>query len=292
MLYCKIIQSRKTTQKSATTWIWVFAAPDSYQGRKTDAIRNHPDLRVGSKITWHSGSKMSSPCGTFANSLCQVIFVRSLNILFRRMITIGYPFQKQDMATIMDVLSSDGTMVFPTETFYAIGCLATSSRAVEKIYSLKQREKDAPLLVLVDSWWMLEQYTDILSLPVREMLARHWPGALTAILKHQGNLADMLNQAGETLGFRMTSSAIARELVNLVNTPLVGTSANISNGESTSQIERAQSIFGDQVDLYIDGGDTPGGLPSTIVDLSGSGSFQIIRQGSMQISNGVMENLQ
>ncbi len=208
------------------------------------------------------------------------------------MITIGYPFRKQDMDTIMDVLSSEGTMVFPTETFYAVGCLATSSRAVERIYSLKQREKDAPLLVLVDSWWMLEQYTDNLSLPVREMLARYWPGALTAILKHQGNLAEMLNQAVETLGFRMTSSAVARELVNMVDTPLVGTSANISNGESTSQFEKAQSIFGDQVDLYIDGGDTPGGLPSTVVDLSGNGLLQILRQGSVQISSGEIDILQ
>ncbi len=195
--------------------------------------------------------------------------------------TIGYPFKDSEKETIKNILINDGTIVFPTETFYAIGCLASSSTAVEKIYSLKQREKNAPLLVLVDSWKMLEAYADNFTSAKRNTLEQFWPGPLTAVLKHKGNLAGALNFPGETLGFRMSSSAIACELVNIINAPLVGTSANISATESISHFENAKAIFGETVDLYINGGTTPGGLPSTLVDMTDAKNYRVLRKGSV-----------
>ncbi len=199
------------------------------------------------------------------------------------MSTIVYPFQDSERDAIRQVLIDDGIMVFPTETFYAIGCLATSSHAVEKIYALKQRQKDAPLLILINNWMMLEQYADKLTPTISKTLQHYWPGALTAVLKHKGNLAAALNYPGETLGFRMTSSRIARDLIEVVNLPLVGTSANISSSASISGFNQAREIFGNNVDLYINGGDTPGGLPSTVVDMTDSNQFRILRQGSLDV---------
>lgn len=195
--------------------------------------------------------------------------------------TIGYPFKDPDKETIENILSNDGTIVFPTETFYAIGCLASSSVAVEKIYSLKQRDKNAPLLVLVDSWKMLEAYADEFTPAKRDTLEQFWPGPLTAVLKHKGNLADGLNLPGETLGFRMSSSPIACELVSIVNAPLVGTSANISDTESISHFANAKAVFGEEIDLYINGGTTPGGLPSTLVDMTDANNYRVLREGSI-----------
>lgn len=199
------------------------------------------------------------------------------------MATIVHPFQASDRDVIRQKLSDDGIMVYPTETFYAIGCLATSSRAVEKIYSLKQRSKDSPLLVLISSWTMLEQYADTLPPTVHRVLKQYWPGALTAVLKYRGNLAAALNHSGETLGFRMTSSPIARELIETINSPLVGTSANISSGANVAVFEKTRKIFGDDIDLYIDGGETPGGQPSTVLDMTDSNQFRILRQGSLEV---------
>jgi L-threonylcarbamoyladenylate synthase len=198
--------------------------------------------------------------------------------------TISYPFKDPEKALIRRGLDNDGIMVFPTETFYAIGCLASSSVAVEKIYSLKRREKDSPLLVLVDSWEMLEKYAENFTLTERNTLEQYWPGPLTAVLKHKGNLAGALNLPGETLGFRMTSSPVARELVSIVNAPLVGTSANISASESISRFEITKAVFGEKVDLYIDGGDTPGGLPSTLVDMTDSKNYRVLREGSVDFN--------
>lgn len=199
----------------------------------------------------------------------------------RSMKTIGYPFQDSDRTEIREVLTRDGIMVFPTETFYAIGCLATSSAAVERIYALKQRQKGAPLLVLIDSWKMLEKYADGLTAKVCKTLQHYWPGALTAVLPQKGGLAAELNAPGETLGFRLTSSAIACELIQTVGLPLVGTSANISSTSEISEFNRTREIFGSRVQLYIDGGETRGGLPSTVVDMTDDNRFSVLRQGSL-----------
>lgn len=197
------------------------------------------------------------------------------------MITIVYPFQTSEKETIREVLVGDGVMVFPTETFYAIGCLATSSRAVEKIYKLKHRQPDSPLLVLINSWSMLERYTDDLTPTIRTTLERYWPGALTAVLPHRGGLAHALNIPGKTVGFRMTPSRVAEELVGIVDLPLVGTSANISKKNNIAEFDQTRDVFGEEVDLYIDGGKTKGGLPSTVVDMTDNDQFRILRQGHL-----------
>jgi len=198
--------------------------------------------------------------------------------------TIAYPFQEADKHLIRKTLESDGIMIYPTETFYAIGCLATSSAAVDKIYHVKLRQQEAPLLVLINSWSMLDRYAVDVDHTVRKTLEYYWPGGLTAILRHNGKLAPELNLRDKTVGFRMTPSRIAEELIGIVDLPLVGTSANISKCDSISEFEQTRRVFGDDVDLYIDGGETKGGLPSTVVDMTDSSRFFIIRQGYLDFN--------
>lgn len=194
---------------------------------------------------------------------------------------ITYPFREADKDIIREILEADGIMVYPTETYYAIGCLATSAVAVAKIYQLKQRRQDAPLLVLINSWSMLDRYTVDMDRIIRKILKYYWPGGLTAILRHNGKLAAELNLREKTVGFRMTPSHIATELIGMVDLPLVGTSANISTGDSISEFEQTRRVFGKNIDLYIDGGETKGGLPSTVVEMTDSRRFQVIRQGCL-----------
>lgn len=197
------------------------------------------------------------------------------------MTTIRHPFDDPRQHRIREILNNDGVMVFPTETFYAIGCLATSIPAIERVYDLKQRQADAPLLVLIDSWEMLAQHADGLTPHLLETLRQYWPGALTAVLKSSGSLPAQLNITGDTLGFRMTSSPAAAELIGIAGVPLVGTSANRSNGDSISDFDRTQAVFANRVDLYIDGGTTAGGQPSTVVDMTDENNFHILREGAV-----------
>jgi L-threonylcarbamoyladenylate synthase len=180
------------------------------------------------------------------------------------------------------LLKENGCIIYPTETFYALGCAADNSEAVGKIYSLKKRNRNQPLLVLIDSWEMFDRYTSEVGEAQLKLLKKHWPGPLTAILKQKGNLAAELNHGGSALGFRMTSSPIARELIQIAGLPLVGTSANRSGKQEIADCDSVKKIFSDTVDIYIDGGKTPGILPSTLVDLT-TDVWTVVRQGMISI---------
>lgn len=197
--------------------------------------------------------------------------------------TITFPFLTQQKEAIRShLLEASGCIVFPTETFYALGCAADDSVAVAKIYELKKRRRNQPLLVLIDSWEMFDRYTLGIGEAQLNLLRKHWPGPLTAILKQKGNLATELNHGGLTLGFRMTTSHIAQELIRLINRPLVGTSANQSGEPEVADCGTAIKIFGNAIDFYVDGGKTPGVLPSTVVDLT-TDNWKVVRKGMIEI---------
>ncbi len=200
--------------------------------------------------------------------------------------TFKHPFTNKEKEEIKQFfLIDNSTIVYPTETFYALGCTANNSRAVQRIYEIKKRESGFPLLVLIDSWQMLDQYAANLDSSKMNLLEKYWPGPLTAILKtRKSNLASELNYQTSTVGFRMTSSAVARELIRMAGVPLVGTSANISSESEASTCDSAKEYFSDQVDVYIDGGKTPGILPSTLIDLTGT-VCRTIREGMIKINH-------
>ena len=201
------------------------------------------------------------------------------------MVEISHPFEEQDQVVIRDILlKKNGTVIFQTETLPAIGCRADSQPAVEKIYQLKKREKSLPLLVLVSSWEMLEQYAHTLTEEQTVFLKKYWPGPLTVILKSKKNLATNLNYHSHQLAFRMTSSVIAKDLVEICQVPIVGTSANYSNSPEVNDINFCKKVFSNQVDLFINSKSTikDKNLPTTLIKLYPSGKFDLIRQGSLR----------
>lgn len=203
------------------------------------------------------------------------------------MVIIKHPFGEEDKLLIRDILiHQQGTIIYPTETFYALGCIATSSEAVKKIYPLKNRDISQPLLVLINNWLMLEKYTINLHKRQKKLLQNHWPGPLTSILETKENLARELNYNRNSVGFRMTSSVIAQDLIQIVNRPIVGTSANRSMEKAISDFKPAIEIFAKTVDIYIDGGKTPGGKASTLIDMTSSKKLTVIRQGVIKIDSG------
>lgn len=197
---------------------------------------------------------------------------------------ISHPFTHSDQVKIIKSINNEnGTLVFPTETFYALGCNATSTNAIEKIYQLKNRSKKEPLLILVDSWEMLQRYAKNITSCHTDFLLKYWPGPLTVVFECNGYLSEALNLSNNRIAFRMTSDPVARDLIELIKFPLVGTSANLSGKAPTTTATEAFKYFGHQVDVYIDGGSTPGGLPSTIIDMQDNGSYSVIRKGAVNL---------
>jgi len=169
--------------------------------------------------------------------------------------------------------------VYPTETFYALGCLANDPQGVEAIYRLKGRKAQAPLLVLVSGWPMLHRFVPRLGPLRRAFLERHWPGPLTVVLPSEG-LAPGLNREGSEVGFRYSSYAPIRGLIEATGVPWVGTSANRSGEPPPARLNEALEAFPGQVELWLDGGDCPGGQASTLIRLNEQAQVTVLRPGA------------
>lgn len=192
-------------------------------------------------------------------------------------------FSSQELAFLRKkILSQKHCLIFPTETFYALGGDATQSEVVSCIYKLKKRDIKLPLLVLVADMSMLLRHVDGLSLSQKRFLEKIWPSPLSIILPAKDNLANELNYQDNYVAFRMTSLDSTRELIGGLGVPLVGTSANLSGMKEVSKFNDANFIFKDKVDLYIDGGMTRGEKPSTLIKPIDKERFQVLRQGAFE----------
>ena len=182
--------------------------------------------------------------------------------------------------TIAGVLLEDGVMAYPTETFYGLGAVCFSGKAVRRIYRLKARDARKPLSLIVSSLDMIETLA-VGPPPVFHRLAgEFWPGPLTLVLKASPSFPARLAGPGHTVGVRIPSVPWLRRLVHEVGLPITATSANTSGKGEISDPAEILRTFNDKVDIIVDGGATPGGRASTIVDITGS-TPRILREGAI-----------
>ncbi len=176
----------------------------------------------------------------------------------------------------MDVFSKGGLVAFPTDTVYGVGALAFDGPAVESIYRAKDRpiEKAIPVLI-ADANDMEKAGMDIPDIAYR-LAERFWPGPLTCIVPKQPTLPDAVS-ATATVGVRAPDHDFARALLRATG-PMAVTSANISGQPSPSTAQEVLEQLGGRIELIIDGGRTPGGVPSTVVDCTVE-EIKILREG-------------
>lgn len=188
---------------------------------------------------------------------------------------------------IVEALKQGKVIVYPTETCYGLGCDATNSEAVKKIFNIKQRQENKSVLVLVSGIDMIKKYVQWT--PMLDDLAhKYWPGPLTIVAKLKSadnDLAAGVIGENNTLAFRVTDHYFAHDLVKQLNLPLVSTSANIAAQSNPYEIENVLKMFGDknnQPDIVIDGGSLPYRNPSTIVQVADE-KIEILRQGELVV---------
>jgi L-threonylcarbamoyladenylate synthase len=188
-----------------------------------------------------------------------------------------------ELALISDILRGEGVMVYPTETFYGLGALAFSEKAVRKVYRLKRREKGKPLSVVISDFAMAENISLPLPPLFRTITREFWPGPLTLVVKAKPLFPLEILGPGGSLAMRIPGTIWLRDLVRRLGIPITATSANISGEGEISRPEEVVKIFQGKVELIIDGGPTLGGLPSTIVDLT-SEKPRLVRAGAVSLS--------
>ena len=176
----------------------------------------------------------------------------------------------------LDVLQAGGLVAFPTDTVYGVGARAFDGKAVEAIYTAKDRPIEKAIPVLIGDGEDITKTTSEVPAMARKLAERFWPGPLTIILPKRSDLPDSVS-ATNTVGVRVPDHRVAREVLRAAG-PMAVTSANISGQPSPSTAEEVFMQLNGRIALILDGGKTPGGVPSTVVDCTGTQPI-VIREG-------------
>ena len=178
------------------------------------------------------------------------------------------------LSAAAEEIDRGGVLLLPTESFYGLGADPRRAAAVERIYTLKERPPGLGLPVLCADW---EQVEALVVVPEshRVKLSRLWPAPLTVVLPCRAEIAAA---SGATLAVRIPAHALLRALLYRVG-PLTGTSANRHGDPPCTEVDGALRSLAEEPDLVLDAGPTPGGEPSTLVDLA-TARPRILRAGA------------
>jgi len=185
-----------------------------------------------------------------------------------RILKIGPDFPSGVFQKAVDILNSGGVVAFPTESFYGLAVNIMDPAAIQRLFAVKGRSPDQPILLLLASLSDLEHYAAQVPPSARPLIRRFWPGGLTLIFNATREVSPLLTAGTGKIGLRLSSHPLATGLAQAFGKPITGTSANLSGMPALSSAQAVLDSLGNQVDLVLDGGQTMGGLGSTILDMT------------------------
>ncbi len=173
-------------------------------------------------------------------------------------------------------------VLFPTETVYGIGANALDEKAVKNIFVAKGRAQDNPLIVHVSNLEMVNKIVDNISPIEKRLIEKFWPGPLTIIFirKSKDIIPDVVTANLDTVGIRMPSNEIAKQLIERSGLPIAAPSANVSGRPSGTKVEDIISELDGKVSYILDGGSTDIGLESTVIKVN-ENKIDILRPGKI-----------
>jgi len=197
--------------------------------------------------------------------------------------TIILPADREEaIPRALELLKRGGLVAFPTDTVYGVGALAFDAKAVESIYAAKDRPVEKAIPILIGGPEDLDKVTAELTPTAAKLSARFWPGPLTLVVPKHLNLPEVVS-ATPTVGVRVPDHPVARTLLRAAG-PLAVTSANISGEASPRTAEEVNRQLNGRIPLILDGGETPGGVPSTVVNCLGTEPV-ILREGPITMKD-------
>lgn len=192
------------------------------------------------------------------------------------------PEQQEQIVAAAQILRSGGTVAFPTETVYGLGADAANPSAIQKIYRIKQRPVDHPLIVHIGAISDLHHWAQAIPESAWKLARRFWPGPLTLILPRSARIPDCVTGGQDTVGLRMPAHPVALALLRAMGPgkALAAPSANRFGRISPTAAAHVRQELGMEVDMILDGGTCQVGLESTIVSFH-DGIPQILRPGGI-----------
>ncbi|MFH1980248.1 MAG: L-threonylcarbamoyladenylate synthase [Pseudomonadota bacterium] len=173
--------------------------------------------------------------------------------------------QQRLIDRVVDILRSGGIIAYPTDTYYGIGCDIMNKRAIERIYQLRQRDKNKPFSFICADLKNLSDYAKVSNYAYKTM-RRLLPGPYTFILEGSKLVPKIMLTKRKTAGIRVPDNAICLQLVTDLGNPILSASAKTPNGSLFHDPSLMDDYYGNQLDAIIDGGPVPG-RPSSIISL-------------------------
>ena len=177
------------------------------------------------------------------------------------------------------VLGEGGLIAVPTESFYGLAVAPFDEQALAKLWQVKGRSEGKPILVLIGERPQLEPFVRSIPPAATVLMSVFWPGPLTIVFPAAVGLSDTVTAGTGSVGIRLSAWQPLVDLLRRIG-PVTGTSANREGMPPPRRAEEVQRTLGDVVDLIIDAGPTPGGRPSTVIDVRGP--IRIIRDGAIE----------
>ena len=186
-----------------------------------------------------------------------------------------------DMAIIQEaagITANGGVVIFPTQSLYGLGANALDPRAVDRIFTIKNRPPEKPVLILVDNISDLDELVREIPPAAVRIMNACWPGGVTLVCHAKETLPPNLTAGTGKIGVRLPLHPVARHLVHFAGVPITGTSANPSGQPGCAEIGDIDAQVRKRIDMILDAGRLKGGVGSTIVDVTVSPPV-ILREG-------------
>ncbi len=184
------------------------------------------------------------------------------------MTTSILPITEENLIKAKDELLNSGLIGMPTETVYGLAAVGTDSVAVKKIFEVKGRPTDNPLIAHVHRGFDLNKLVYIDYPYVFDLINKFMPGPLTLVLRSKGVICNEAVCGGETLAIRMPSHEGCKRLLELIDMPIVAPSANLSKHTSPVTAQHVYDDLNGKIPLILDGGKCSGGIESTVLDVT------------------------
>lgn len=178
------------------------------------------------------------------------------------------PASADGMAAAVACLRQGGVVAYPTESFYGLAVDAENERAIRKLFRVKGRKAERPVLILLPSLEAVFWYAARIPEVAERLMAAFWPGALTLVLEARPRVSGLLTAGTGKIGVRLSSHPVATALAAAMGRGITGTSANLSGRPGCCTAEEVRAQIGKRLDFILDAGSCRGQAPSTVLDVT------------------------